>query len=172
MNNNNSIKMIVFGDIMLSRKVGDLIKNNEFSLDTKLIEKIIGNDIVFGNLESILSNKGKLGKCKYCFRANPLAIKILKNILITDVSVVNNHMADYGYDAWYQSVSLLNKSNISTVGNYYNLPDPLIKLINHKIIAIYALKMLNNHIYTNLHLKKINICFNYTSLYLNVSYNF
>jgi gamma-polyglutamate biosynthesis protein CapA len=136
--NKNDLKMIAFGDIMLSRKVGDLIQNNGFSFDDKLIDKIIGNDIVFGNLESVLSNKGELGKCEYCFRANPLSIKILKNLLITDVSVANNHMADYGYDAWYQSVNLLNKSNISTVGDYYDSPDPLIKLVNHKILAIYA----------------------------------
>ena len=132
------ITITAFGDLMLSRNVDDLIQLDDFKIGDEIVDLCKGSDIIFGNLESVLSDKGSPRKCKYCFRGDPLSIKVLRNLSVTDVSVANNHMADYGYDAWLESNKLLSEAGINPIGDYYNLPDPKIRSIKDQVFAFFA----------------------------------
>ena len=77
-----------------------------------------GSDIVFGNVEAILSdiglNKARLDSAE--FRGSPESIPALKKVGFNVLNLSNNHCMEYGLDAFWETVNLLRKQGIFVTG--------------------------------------------------------
>lgn len=112
------LRVAAVGDIMLGRRVGRLLdehgSESAYEAFSFLFE---GADEVFGNLECSLSDRGRplLGKGIW-LRADPDKAEVLKTAGFTVVSLANNHILDYGNDALFDTLSLLDAAGIGRAG--------------------------------------------------------
>ncbi len=143
------ITIMLVGDIMLDRGVRFMIDEHgaeDFRFPfLRIADYLKGADIVFGNLESVISDKGTMVGSIYSFRAVPKAIEGLIYAGFDVVSVANNHIFDYGREAMEDSFLRLREAGIDFVGGGFNEKeayDPVIKEIENTKIAFLA--------YTNL----------------------
>jgi poly-gamma-glutamate synthesis protein (capsule biosynthesis protein) len=146
---NEKVKIILVGDMMLNRGVEYRIKregdgNFKFPF-LKVAEALEGTDILFGNLEGPISDKGiKVGSI-YSFRNNPEAIEGLTFAGFDVISLANNHAFDYGREALEDTFLRLKNAGIDYVGAGFNKGEaysPVVKEINGMRIGVLA--------YTNL----------------------
>ncbi len=146
---NRTAILIFVGDIILDRGVKYMV-NREDNGDWKFPFLKIANflrkaDILFGNLESIISDKGEKVGSIYSFRAEPEAIKGLIFAGFDIVSVANNHTFDYGREAMEDHFKRLKEARINYVGGGFNKAEaqsPVIKEVAGTKIAFLG--------YTNL----------------------
>ena len=117
------------GDIMLARGIGKRLNyqniNKNIISDLKkvdvLMKSVTGDsDLLFGNLESVLSDIGKPVQKEYVFSAEPRLVDLFTQWRFSHLSVANNHSFDYGREAWEQSVGVLRTKGIVPVGGYSN----------------------------------------------------
>ncbi|MDD2696876.1 MAG: CapA family protein [Candidatus Pacebacteria bacterium] len=143
------INLILVGDIMLNRGVEYKVQN-EGNGDFKFPFLNIADyfkkaDIVFGNLEGPISDKGlKVGSI-YSFRNDPQAIEGLTYAGFNVLSLANNHAFDYGRQALEDTLLRLKNADIDCTGAGFNESEsysPVIKEIDGTKIAFLA--------YTNL----------------------
>ena len=118
-------KFIFVGDIMLSRHIGELMaKRRDYIFPFKLVtSSLTGADLVFGNLESPISDGGKSAGRLYSFRADPLAISGLKAAGFTVLSVANNHAFDYGLEAFTDTLANLKAAGLVYAGGGSNFAE-------------------------------------------------
>lgn len=130
-----SVKLSAVGDILLSGTVAELIKNEGAKEPFFfIINELIKNDILFGNLECPLSNRGNPLQNKCCLYSPSETVKSLKSAGFNVVSLANNHIFDYGYESFEDTISLLKENNISWFGAGKNLEEartPAIVSINN-----------------------------------------
>ena len=143
------ITLMFVGDIMLDRGVESRV--NEYGKGDyrwpflKVADYLKEADILFGNLESLISDKGENVGSIYSFRANPEAIEGLIYAGFDIISVANNHIFDYGREAMEDSFQRLKEAGIDYVGGGFNEREahsPIVKEIAGTKIAFLA--------YTNL----------------------
>jgi len=113
-----NIEIQAVGDIMLSRGVGQVMEKTDqwdwpFILAKDYLRRA---DLLLGNLEGPLSNRGKRRPGLYVFRANPKSIKGLKNSGFTLLSLANNHSGDYGEEAYRDTQLRLEEGGLDWVG--------------------------------------------------------
>ncbi|MBI2642510.1 MAG: CapA family protein [Candidatus Wildermuthbacteria bacterium] len=117
--NEEKITLLFVGDIMLDRGVEYYIEKNggdwrfPFLNIADFLKKA---DLVFGNLESVISDKGEKQGSIYSFRADPRALEGLVFAGFDVLSVTNNHSLDYGMDALLDSISRVEDADIATLG--------------------------------------------------------
>ncbi len=121
---NSEITIFAVGDIMLDRGVEYMIRNkgeNDFRFPfLKIADELKSADIVFGNLETVISDKGiKVGSI-YSFRAELEAIQGLKFAGFNILSLANNHMLDYTREALEDTMERLKDAKIDYVGAGFN----------------------------------------------------
>ncbi|WP_197472486.1 CapA family protein, partial [Oleiphilus sp. HI0067] len=92
-------------------------------------------DIVFGNLESVISNKGydPSDFHSVAFRGSPKAADALLSGGFNVVNVANNHVCQHGGAAFLDSVGILDSQGIDVVGcleSNTGKPKPLYKTVN------------------------------------------
>lgn len=143
------ITLMFVGDIMLDRGVEYVIetagKDNWHWPFLKIADDLKQADVLFGNLESVISDKGKKVGSIYSFRADPKAIEGLIYAGFDVLSVANNHIFDYGREAMEDSFLRLKQAGIDYVGGGFSEKEahsPLIKEVKGIKIAFLA--------YTNL----------------------
>lgn len=86
-------------------------------LSEKIIDKLNEADISMINHEYPVSSRGAALEGKYyTFRASPERERILQQMGIDIVSLANNHIYDFGADAFYDTLDVLNQSEIPYVG--------------------------------------------------------
>lgn len=115
---------LAVGDIMLDRGVESKI-NKEGKGDfkfpfLKIADYLKKADILFGNLESIISNKGRKVGSINSFRADPKAIEGLVYAGFDVLSVANNHTFDYSGDGMKDSFQRLKEAGIDYIGGGFN----------------------------------------------------
>lgn len=83
-----------------------------------------GSDVVFCNLESPISDKGKPvpGRAT-AFRSYPSMAQVLKQAGISFVSLANNHIQDYGWEALKDAMERLDELGIGHSGAGKNLAE-------------------------------------------------
>lgn len=111
------------GDIMLDRGVRSSVGKNFNGDYSKLFDKLTilkKSDIVFANLEGTASDKGDDGGSLYSFRMDPSVVPALRGAGINIVSVANNHIGDWGYTAFTDTLSRLKENEILYTGGGYN----------------------------------------------------
>ncbi len=137
--------LLFVGDIMLStsRGVGKEIKEHKDVRYPflKIANKLRSADLTFGNLEGPISSRGKDKKNLYSFRSNPKVIEGLKYAGFDVLSIANNHIYDWGKDAFLDTLSILKSNGINPIGggvSYKKANEPLIEDINGVKIAFLA----------------------------------
>jgi poly-gamma-glutamate capsule biosynthesis protein CapA/YwtB (metallophosphatase superfamily) len=116
----NRVRIAVFGDINLGRKVGQRILKGETGFPFERLE--LGKesaDILFANLESPLSDQN--GETvsplsNIVFTGPPEGAKSLKDAGFTVVSTANNHSLDYGINGLRQTMRFLDEAEILHCG--------------------------------------------------------
>jgi len=144
-----TITLILVGDIMLDRGVEYMVEkqgNGDFRFPfLKITDELKGVNLLFGNLEGVISDKGiKVGSI-YSFRANPKAIEGLSFAGFNLLSLANNHAFDYTRKALEDCLVKLNNTGIAYVGAGFTENEaysPFVKEIEGTKIAFSA--------YTNL----------------------
>lgn len=118
LNAKQPIILLFAGDIMLDRGVEFYItQQNDWKLPFRLIANTLQRaDLVFGNLESVISDKGQNVGSIYSFRADPKTLEGLTFAGFDILSVANNHSLDWGMDALRDSISRLRTAGITPVG--------------------------------------------------------
>ena len=112
------ITLLFTGDIMLDRGVEFYItQHNDWKWPFLRIANTLQEaDLVFGNLESVISDKGENLGSIYSFRADPKALEGLTFAGFDVLSVANNHSLDYGMDALRNSMNRLKETGITPIG--------------------------------------------------------
>lgn len=119
-----NIRIMAVGDIMLGRTIGKRI-SQDYSKPFSEVKSILANaDILFGNLESPISDRGQKTSGKgITFTANPASVKSLSYAGFDVVSVANNHSMDYGSPALMQTIDLLDNEKILHCGAGKNISE-------------------------------------------------
>ena len=89
--------LLFVGDIMLNRGVKYMVEKHgqDYTFPfLKIVDTLQQADILFGNLESMISDKGRNVGSIYSFRANPEAVEGLVFAGFDVVSLANNHTFD------------------------------------------------------------------------------
>jgi poly-gamma-glutamate synthesis protein (capsule biosynthesis protein) len=137
--------LIFVGDIMLDRGVEWSINKygkGDFKFPfLRVAEELNKADILVGNLESVISDKGQKVGSIYSFRAEPEAMEGLTFAGFDIVSVANNHVFDYSRAAMEDSFKRLKTAGIDYIGGGFNEKEarsPVIKNIDGIKIAFLA----------------------------------
>lgn len=115
------------GDVMLGRLVNDYIVLGDKPTSyvwgdmIGLLEKA---DLRIINLENAIASSGKPWSKTpkvFFYKADPKAIDVLKCVNINYVTLANNHVLDYGEEAFIETLQHLEKNNIAYAGAGRNL---------------------------------------------------
>lgn len=116
---NAEVSLGFVGDIMLDRGVKTSVYKNFDGNFSKIFDeaKILKTpDIMFGNLEGPISDKGKNVGSKFSFRFEPQTAGVLKNAGFDIVSFANNHVGDWSDEAFLDTLGHLEENNILFTG--------------------------------------------------------
>lgn len=136
---NQSIKIVFVGDIMLDDLPGKYIKdgNDPFAAFSSLFKAA---DLTVGNLECVVGTTGIAEDKPFVLRANPRVLPVLKKHF-SALSLANNHSGDYGPTAFSAMLDLLDRSGIRYFGGGRDLQKayaPILFDIKGKRIALLA----------------------------------
>ena len=144
----NQGTLFFVGDIMLNRGIKSVVEtygggNFEFPF-FKIADYLKTADILFGNLEGPISDKGKNVGSIYSFRAIPEVLKGLKFAGFDILSVANNHIFDYGREAMEDTLIRLKEAQIEYIGAGFSKEEALSpRIIEKKGIKIAFLAFTN-----------------------------
>lgn len=114
------IKLAFVGDIMLDRGVKYSLNKNfggdYGELFSKVKDQLAGYDLLFGNLEGPVSDKGADGGSLYSFRFETKVIPVMKDAGFDIFSVANNHIFNWGQVAFEDTLARLADEGIDYVG--------------------------------------------------------
>ncbi|RJQ31239.1 CapA family protein [Candidatus Parcubacteria bacterium] len=136
--------LLFVGDIMMSRAVEKSVINKRKGDFNFLFEKagfIKEADLAFGNLEGPVSDKGKDIGNLYSFRMRPESLDAAKDAGFDAFSIANNHMADWGPEAFTDTVERLKEKGILFPGGGANRKEavfPQVKKVNGLSIGFLA----------------------------------
>jgi poly-gamma-glutamate synthesis protein (capsule biosynthesis protein) len=114
----SAIQIIAVGDIMLGRSVEEnVLKSGDVNYPFERMMPLMQDaDLLIGNLECLISDKGEARFKAYSFRVGLWGIESLKNAGFDLVSLANNHAYDYGPEALIDTRARLRWAGISVVG--------------------------------------------------------
>ena len=93
-------------------------------INQELVEELNAFDIFMLNNEFTYSDRGEPMENKaYTFRAKPERVGVLKSLGTDIVLLANNHVFDYGEDAFLDTLNVLSDAGISYVGAGKNLEE-------------------------------------------------
>ncbi|MBU1088684.1 CapA family protein, partial [Patescibacteria group bacterium] len=111
------VSLIAVGDIMLSRTVAQKIKQNgpdyPFTKTTNLLQSA---DLLFGNLETPLTEGPVVNSGEMLFRADPTLAQTLKKYNFSILSLANNHTPNFGNKGLLDTFQYLSQAGIKYVG--------------------------------------------------------
>lgn len=130
------VKILFGGDLMLDRyvktKVYKNFKGEYFRLFEYVTNYLNSFDYVVVNLEGPVSNKGEKVGSIYSFRMEPKALKSLIKANVKVVNLANNHIWDYGKEAFLDTLKNLKENNILYIGAGENFNEAYLPLILEK----------------------------------------
>jgi poly-gamma-glutamate synthesis protein (capsule biosynthesis protein) len=112
-----TIWIAVGGDLMLDQ-IGTetLFKEGPEAVFGKTAQMLASSDIALVNLEGVLSSRGQKIEKSFNFRFVPELAGALHDAGIDVVLHANNHVFDFGKEAFLDSLMLLNQAGVGTVG--------------------------------------------------------
>lgn len=166
------ITLAFVGDIMLDRKVKESILINgggDFRYPFEKIYKSLREyDILFGNLEGPISDKGRDFGSLYSFRMDPKAVEGLAFAGFDILSLANNHIGDWGQEAEEDTLTRLERAGILSAGTDY-LPK-IIDINNTKIAFLAFYSAPETEIKKSVELAKLNADIIITSFHFGEEY--
>ena len=122
----DTIRLAAVGDIMMGTSFPDKSylppANNPYPLISSLFDVLSEPDLTFGNLEGPFSDSARLvKKCRdttncYAFRVPESYAGVLDSAGFDLLSIANNHIGDFGYEAKHTTTTILDSLNISYAG--------------------------------------------------------
>ncbi len=103
------LKLMAVGDITLETKN----HAHPFQEVEKLLKE---KDLLFGNLETVLSETGIKTKKSFVFHSAPKNAEFLKEAGFDVLNIANNHMLDLGYEGFKNTLSALGKHGLNFIG--------------------------------------------------------
>jgi poly-gamma-glutamate synthesis protein (capsule biosynthesis protein) len=103
------IRLVAVGDISLQTKPG----SNPFLEVSGILSK---KDILFGNLETVLSTRGRARQKSVILTSPPDSAQYLEQAGFDIVNLANNHILDRGPEGFFETIDTLDKFGISHVG--------------------------------------------------------
>lgn len=121
----NEVTLGFVGDMMFDRGVKTSVYKNfggDFSKTLAEADMLEKPDIMFGNLEGPVSDKGRNVGSKYSFRFETVIPTVLKNAGFDIVSFANNHVGDWSDEAFLDTLGRLEEANLlyTGAGETYN----------------------------------------------------
>ncbi len=121
--------LLFVGDIMMNRGVEQVIQkeaggNWDFPFEF-IASDLRSADVTFANLEGPVSDKGSDKRNLYSFRMDPGVIEAVKDAGVDVVSFANNHVGDWGREAFEDTMRRLRRSNIQYAGAGWNRAEAL-----------------------------------------------
>jgi poly-gamma-glutamate synthesis protein (capsule biosynthesis protein) len=119
----NFVTFIFGGDIMLDRGVKNSVMKNfegDYSDLFNKLEILKKVDITFANLEGTASDKGTDMHNLYSFHMDPSTVPAMKGAGISILSLANNHVGDWGRDAYIDTLKRLDENEILYTGGGIN----------------------------------------------------
>ena len=148
------VKLVFVGDINLGTKVGESVAangNGDYNFPFIHVSSYLGAfDLAFGNLESIISDKGETTKpvTGVDLRANPDAVSGLLGAGFDVVSVANNHAGDFGEEGMTDSFARVKAAGIDIAGGGGNRTEARTAIIREvKGVRIACLSYTNVPMY-------------------------
>lgn len=143
----SEITLLFVGDIMLSRAIGSIMEKRQDWTHPFLLMKdfLSAPDLTVGNLEGPISERGMKVGSIYSFRADPRSVDGLAYAGFDIVSIANNHMWDYGEEAFLDTLGIVSSRQVAYMGGGKTFEEahaPVIKDIRGTKIAFLG--------YTNL----------------------
>ena len=134
-----AVTLSLVGDMMLGRFVATSLSRTTIESAFSSAKTVLdGSDLVFGNLESVLtSSDNDTGKSIF-FKGDPARVDVLRYLGFTDLSVANNHVDDYGKVGWEESVQILKDAGFRPVGDYNDRPMPTVASLGDKRVVFLA----------------------------------
>lgn len=122
----NTINLIAVGDIFLKTR------NNKLPFEK--VKKIFKNkDILFGNLETVLSERGMVAEKAVALYTSPDKADWLKDAGFDILNLANNHIMDLGVEGFNETLDVLNQNKLNFIG-----------CSNHKFTRSCAVIKVNN----------------------------
>ncbi len=124
-NKDGKVSLLFVGDIMMDRGIRKIVEReapgNYLYMYEYVKDALASRDITFGNLEGPISDRGTKAGSIYSFRMDPKATDALSSVGFDIVSVSNNHMGDYGREAFDDTLSYLKKFSVAYTGGGVNI---------------------------------------------------
>lgn len=126
---NNSAEILFAGDLCLAEDgfvldYYDTVNGLKDCIDEEIVKKANDADIFMLNNEFCFSDSGNpLNGKFYTFRARPDRVSLLHELGVDIVSLANNHVYDYGKEAFEDTLKILSDNGIAYVGGGYNSSD-------------------------------------------------
>jgi len=109
--------IVAGGDTMLERGASEILfEEGPAGIFGGTAEMLASADLALINLEGVISERGEKVKKSFNFRFVPEIAAALKNAGIDAVLHANNHVYDYGGEAFLDSLSYLSKAGIGIAG--------------------------------------------------------
>lgn len=115
----SSRTLLFAGDVMLSRGVAYQIKKHGDDPRypfLRIADFLHSADLVFGNLENPISDRGRNQGSIYSFRAARETVQGLTFAGFNVLNLANNHIFDWGVVAFGDTLDLLEENKIRTIG--------------------------------------------------------
>ena len=121
-------------------------------LSTDVVDIMKSSDVMVANNEFTVSNRGsRLPNKYYTFRAKPERLSIYGEMGVDIVSIANNHVYDYGEDAFLDMLNYLKEYDIPYVGGGINRKEaikPYYFIVNGYKIAFIGATRAEKYILT------------------------
>ena len=139
------MKILFVGDVMLGRLVNRALRNRppEYPWgDTLPVFK--GADLRVCNLECVISDRGvpwSMTPKPFHFRADSRNVKVLKAAGIDALSLANNHILDFEYEAMFDTIEALDSAGIRHAGAGGDIREasrPAVFPVNEKKVGLFA----------------------------------
>lgn len=139
-------KILIAGDIYFSKKTRAAYDEKGLNgiIDDKYIDIISSSDFFVANLECPITNQEEsdidIDK-EYYLSTPEKYVKAIKELGIDVMTIANNHILDFGKDAFINTMNILSKNGISFIGagkNDAEARKPFIKTIRGKKYAFFA----------------------------------
>jgi poly-gamma-glutamate synthesis protein (capsule biosynthesis protein) len=108
--------LIAVGDIRLDGPVGQAILESGPQAPTAGVMPWLKGDIVFGNLETAITQRGERAAKIFNFRSHPKRLKALCAAGFTVINLANNHVMDFGAKGLLDTLKALDKEGMARVG--------------------------------------------------------
>ena len=125
-----TVRIAFVGDVMLADGPGRVIASGRDPF-AHVAERLRQADVRIGNLECVVARSGRALNKPWTFRAHPRVLPVLQRHLDV-VSLANNHVGDFGRDAFTEMLDLLDARGIPRVGGGRNLDEAHRPLIVEK----------------------------------------